>query len=99
MRMSYTQEACSTQKMTNPHLELFYFPQCPFCMMVLRTLKEHNLKVDLLNIREDENHYQRLLKDTGRTTVPCLYIDNKPLFESSDIISWLRENQGTLEKA
>ena len=32
-----------------------------------------------------QTHYQR----TGRRTVPCLYIDDVPFFESADIIEWL----------
>ena len=41
---------------------------------------------------------KRLVDDTGRRTVPCLYIDNKPMFESADIMDWLSENSDKLEK-
>jgi len=42
---------------------------------------------------------EKLKKDTGRTTVPCLYINGKPMFESYDIMEWLKTNEGKLEKA
>lgn len=79
-------------------LELFYYDACPFCQYVLSTIKNLNIKVDYCNIQEDENSYNRLVKDTGRRTVPCLYIDNKPMFESSDIMKWLEDNSDSLEK-
>ncbi|MBS4843870.1 MAG: glutathione S-transferase domain-containing protein, partial [Collinsella sp.] len=28
----------------------------------------------------------------GKRQVPCLFIDGKPLYESSDIIAWVQEN-------
>ena len=46
----------------------------------------------------DELAYEKLVKDTGRSTVPCLYVDDNPMHESSDIIDWLQANQSKLEK-
>ncbi|MFI5389898.1 MAG: glutaredoxin family protein [Bacteriovoracales bacterium] len=79
-------------------LDLYYFDSCPFCQIVLKVIKELNLLVDLKNIHEDERNLLKLYKDTGRRTVPCLYIDGVPLFESLDIIEWLRKNSNQLEK-
>ena len=28
----------------------------------------------------------------GKRQVPCLFIDGKPLYESSDIIAWFEQN-------
>ncbi len=36
---------------------------------------------------------QALLDVGGKTQVPCLVIDGKALYESNDIIEWLKENQ------
>lgn len=79
-------------------LELFYYDGCPFCQYVLGTINKLNVKVDYCNIQEDQANFDRLMKDTGRRTVPCLYIDNKPMFESSDIMEWLESNHTSLEK-
>ena len=35
-----------------------------------------------------------LKEKTGRTQVPCLFIDDVPMFESADIIAWLKKNYG-----
>lgn len=75
-------------------LELFYYDACPFCQLVLRAVKQYNVQVEYKNILDDEQSLNRLVQDTGRRTVPCLYIDNKPMFESSDIVNWLAENNG-----
>ena len=35
---------------------------------------------------------QTLMEVGGKRQVPCLFIDGAPLYESSDIIDWLRAN-------
>ena len=84
--------------MSKPTLELYYFLSCPFCQMVLRVLDEHKIVVELKDILENESHLNQLVQDTGRRTVPCLYIDGKPMHESSDIIDWLESNLDQLER-
>ena len=79
-------------------LDLYYYDSCPFCKIVLKTITDLNLLVDLKNIHLEESNLKKLLKDTGRRTVPCLYIDNEPLFESLDIVAWLNKNADNLEK-
>ena len=80
-------------------LELFYYDACPFCAFVLNEIRDLGIKVDYCNILEDEKHLNRLVSDTGRRTVPRLYIDNKPMFESQDIVNWLKDNAAKIEKA
>ena len=80
------------------HLEFFYFEACPFCQIVLKEIERLNIKVDYKNIHKDRQNLERLVQDTGRKTTPCLYIDNKPMFESRDIIEWLRKHADELEK-
>lgn len=84
--------------MSQPHLALYYFDTCPFCVMVLRTIDELNLDVDYCDIHSGPEHLNKLQTDTGRRTVPCLYIDGKPMFESSDIMAWLKQNSENLKK-
>ena len=79
-------------------LEFFYYDSCPFCQRVISVIKQLNIKVEYKDIMSDSESLNRLTNDTGRRTVPCLYIDNKPMFESMDIMNWLGENQDKLEK-
>jgi len=71
-------------------LALYKFNACPYCARVQRVVTELGVKVELRDVRSDAKHRQTLAADTGRTTVPCLYIDGQPLFESADIVAWLR---------
>ncbi len=84
--------------MFSPKLELFKFDACPFCVFVMDKIDDLNILVEMKDIQRDSESYKRLVSDTGKRTVPCLYIDNKPMFESSDIVAWLIENSDKLEK-
>ncbi len=82
-------------------LELFYFPQCPYCQFVLSALRTTGLEeqVELLDINDNPHYKERLVRDTGRGTVPCLYIDGKPMFESRDIASWIHKYAKEIQDA
>lgn len=79
-------------------LELYYFDECPYCQIVLAAIRELKLeaRVALRNTRQEPKHREKLLADTGRGTVPCLYVDGAPMFESRDIAAWLRANAAEL---
>lgn len=79
------------------NLALYFFPQCPFCQLVLRKIDELKLKsIEMNNTMEDRKHAEKLINDTGRSTVPCLYINGKPMHESRDIVIWLESNKEDL---
>ena len=77
------------------NLEIYYYDQCPFCQIVLRKIKALNLEefIDLKNTMTDPQNRNYHQDKTGRSSVPCLYVDDKPMFESSDIMIWLEKNQ------
>lgn len=81
-------------------LELYFFPQCPYCQLVLTAIKQTGLdnQVTYYNTNEDPLKKQQLIKDTGRGTVPCLYIDGKPMHESQDIAKWLHNYAKEIQK-
>ncbi len=70
-------------------LVLYQYASCPYCRRVLRALDRLGLEVELRDTLADPTVRKELLDATGRTTVPCLFIDGEPLFESLDIIAWL----------
>lgn len=67
-------------------------------MMVLTTIKDLKLqdKIEFKNTLTDPVNRANHLKKTDRTTVPCLYINGEPLFESSDIMKWLKDNKDNI---
>lgn len=75
------------------NLSLYYFPSCPYCRKVLDFIEENDLEnIELKNIRKDKSAKETLLEIGGKSQVPCLIIDDKPLYESNDIINWLQNN-------
>lgn len=70
-------------------LVLYKFDSCPYCQHVLRSLRELDLEVTQRDTRRDPAAQKALRTATGRTQVPCLFIDGTPLFESRDIVAWL----------
>ena len=73
-------------------LELFMKPTCPYCIKVMNFISENNITIPLRDIVADESAAETLLTVGGKRQVPCLFIDGKPLYESGDIIEWLRDN-------
>ena len=84
--------------MSSPKLEYFYFDSCPFCQMVQQLIEKHRIKVEYCDIHANKEYLDKLVHDTGRRTVPCLYIDGNPMHESQDIMAWLEANLDNLEK-
>lgn len=73
-------------------LELFMKPTCPYCLKVMNFMSENNITIPLRDIVTDESAAETLIAIGGKRQVPCLFIDGKPLYESGDIIEWLRDN-------
>lgn len=74
-----------------PHtLALYRSGMCGYCRRVERALEGLELDVEMRDVDHERAHRNTLRETTGRTTVPCLFIDGQPLFESLDIIAWLK---------
>lgn len=74
-------------------LTLYYFPTCPYCKKVLKVIDENNLdEIELKNINQDQEAEEKLIEVGGKRQVPCLFIDGEPLYESDDIVDWLKSN-------
>lgn len=84
--------------MNAPTLDFYYFDACPYCQRVINVINKHKIKVNWLDIYENQNALQKLTLITGRKTVPCLFIDGNPMHESLDIIAWLEKNLDRLTK-
>ncbi len=76
------------------NLNLFYFPECPFCQKVLRFIDESKIEgIELRDINKDVENEKELVKLGGKRQVPALKIDGKIMYESDDIIKYLSENK------
>ena len=80
----------SSPKRAQAHrLVLYKFDSCPYCRRVQRVLDQLDLYVEMRDTRTDPENHRVLFERTGRTQVPCLFIDDEPMFESADIVDWL----------
>ena len=74
-------------------LELFKFDTCPFCRKVMDYIEESGRKdIVYRDIRKDPKNRERLIAVGGKEQVPCLFIDGEPMYESLDIIAWLKDH-------
>lgn len=73
-------------------LALYYRPTCPFCIRVLDFMDRQGVTIPLIDISRDRDAAATLIEVGGKQQVPCLFIDGEPLYESSDIISWIDEH-------
>ncbi len=48
--------------------------------------------IEFHNIRQSEEDRLELIKVGGKQQVPCLFVDGVPMYESDEIVAWLKEN-------
>ena len=70
---------------------LYYKKSCPVCQKVLRFMEANHLTMDTRETTQPGNQND-LVRIGGKKQVPCLVINGKPLYESDDIVAYLREN-------
>lgn len=74
-------------------LNLYMIETCPFCRKVIREIEEEGrTDIRYSDINKNEEDRNTLVSVGGKQQVPCLFIDGEPLYESDDIIKWLRDN-------
>ncbi len=72
--------------------KLYVGTVCRFCKKVENFMEENNIDIPLVNINEDRQAMLELMEKGGKRQVPCLYHDGEYLYESDDIIAFLKEN-------
>ena len=75
-----------------PNLILYVSEYCWFCMKVRTFMKENNITIETRDTMQNAGFREELIKTGGKTQVPCLIIDGKPLYESDDIIDYMNDN-------
>lgn len=71
--------------------KLYIMPNCPFCKKVVKFMKKNNIDLEVLDIA-DEDHRKDLQELGGMTQVPALRKDDDIMYESMDIIDYMKEN-------
>lgn len=74
-------------------LTLYIMNTCPFCRKVLNFIEENKIEgIEVKDIIGNEQNQKELVEIGGKDQVPMLVIGEKPMYESSDIIDYLKEN-------
>lgn len=63
-------------------------------MKVKNFMEQADIKVPMKDTHANPAYREELIKIGGKPQVPCLVIDGKALYESNDIIAWLKKNFG-----
>ena len=71
---------------------LYYSPHCPYSKKVLNYLKTSHQQIALKDVTQNKLAVRQLEVYGGYKKVPCLFIDQKPLYGADDIIDWLYKN-------
>lgn len=71
--------------------KLYSMGQCPFCKKVLRAIEKYGVDIEIADLYE-ENNSNELEEKGGKVQVPALEIDGEIMYESSDIIKYIKEN-------
>jgi glutaredoxin len=81
-------------------LALYQFKTCPFCIKVRQEMRRLSLNIEFRDAQHDAGNKSALVEGGGSGMVPCLRIteengDSRWMYESSDIIAYLRERFGS----
>ena len=78
------------KKSMQPSLELYIKHDCPYCIKVLKFLALNNITVVIKDAYDKEN--ATYLLDKGKKKqVPCLFVEEKAIYESDRIITFFYE--------
>lgn len=72
------------------NLDLYVIPGCPYCHKVLDFLKDKAIDYRVIDIYADEAAKAHLKEVGGKVQCPCLFVDGEPMYESQDIIDYLK---------
>ena len=78
------------------HLSLYYVPTCPYCIRVVRVIRQLKLNIEHRNVKRMPRYREELIANGGRSMVPCVRIQEDEqnvrwMYESRDISRYLRD--------
>ena len=61
------------------HIEVYSTPNCPFCVSAKALLKSKNLSFQEIDVSNDIESLQKMIKLSGLRTVPQIFINNQSI--------------------
>ncbi len=59
------------------NITVYSTPTCPFCVRAKQYLKENNVQFEDIDVSENQEKAQEMIKKSGQMGVPVLEIDGK----------------------
>jgi len=72
-------------------LELYISETCPYCRKVMNFLEENNIEYSKMDVAVPQN-LNTLINIGGMHQVPFMIDDNIKMYESDDIINYIKEH-------
>ena len=60
-----------------PQVRIFSTPACPYCVTLKEFLKEKGIEFEDINVAENEQAREEMIKKSGQMGVPVVEIDNQ----------------------
>lgn len=74
-------------------LILYHYESCFYCRMVRDAIDRLGITgIEYRDTRKNPAFRNELIEMNGKSQVPCLVIDGRPMLESEDIIRFLETN-------
>lgn len=62
-----------------PHVEVYSTPNCPFCVSAKALLNSKNISFKEIDVSDDIESLQKMVKLSGLRTVPQIFINNRSI--------------------
>jgi len=58
-------------------VKVYSTSECPYCVMAKDFLKEHNIEFEDINVQENHEAADEMVKKSGQTSVPVIDVDGE----------------------
>ncbi|MBE9564672.1 MAG: glutaredoxin 3 [Proteobacteria bacterium] len=62
-----------------PHIEVYSTPNCPYCVRAKALLKSKNLMFKEIDVSDDIDSLQKMIKLSGLRSVPQIFINSQSI--------------------
>ena len=60
-----------------PEIDMYCTSTCPYCIRAEKLLKSKGVKINKINVENNQGKLKEMLKRSKRNTVPQIFIDDK----------------------
>ncbi|RMD71028.1 MAG: glutaredoxin 3 [Gammaproteobacteria bacterium] len=76
-----------------PNVVVYLTRHCPYCVHAKRLLDRKGVAYTVIDVGKDPSLRKEMVAKSGRTTVPQIFIDDRPVGGYDDLVELDREGQ------